>query len=52
MLFIILQHAFQRQHQTPLHWAVEYNHMDLVELMLLSGADVNRKNEVKEYTDM
>ena len=38
--------AFQRRQQTPLHWAVERNYIDMVDLMLQSGAEVNRKNEV------
>ena len=41
----MLKHAFQYQ-KTPLQWAVEHNNRDLVELLLLSGADVSVKDMV------
>ena len=41
----MLKHAFQYQ-ETLLQWAVEGNNRDLVELLLLSGADVNGKDKV------
>ena len=40
-------HTFQRRKQTPLHEAVRRNYKNEVELMLQSGAEVNRKDEVK-----
>ena len=42
----IWKHALQWQKQTRLHLAFEVNNMDVVELLLQSGAEVNVKDLV------
>jgi ankyrin repeat protein len=36
--------------RTPLHWAVDYNRLDLVQLLIEQGADVNARTKDKRGT--
>lgn len=34
--------------RTPLHWAAEWRHLDVAELLISAGADVNAKTTVSK----
>ena len=34
---------------TPLHWAVERSHIQVIHILIKQGADINCENKVKKY---
>ncbi len=44
-----LTNLYLQLKMTPLHWAVERSHIQVIEILTQQGADINCENKVTKY---